>query len=67
MRNNLKILGACIVLIFLAATTCLASDIKYSGFLEDLYKNLQAGPKDGAKMRWIKPGVNFTKYNSLMN
>ncbi len=39
---------------------------KYSGFLGDYYKNLTPGPKDGIKERWLKPGVDFGKYNKLM-
>jgi hypothetical protein len=65
MRNGLKIVVA-FVIVFLAASACFAGDVKYSGFLGDYYKELQPGPKDGAKMRWFKPGVNFTKYNKVM-
>ena len=36
------------------------------GFLDGYYKDLQPGPKDGAKMRWLKPGVAFGKYNKIM-
>jgi hypothetical protein len=43
-----------------------AADKDYSGFLGDYYKNLGPGPKDGPKERWIKPGVDFRKYNKLM-
>jgi hypothetical protein len=43
-----------------------AADKDYSGFLGDYYKNLGPGPKDGVKERWIKPGVDFSKYNKLM-
>jgi hypothetical protein len=39
---------------------------KYSGFLGDYYKNLGPGPKGGAKERWVKPGVDFSKYDKLM-
>jgi hypothetical protein len=39
---------------------------KYSGFLGDYYKDLGPGPKGGAKERWIKPDVDFSKYNKLM-
>jgi hypothetical protein len=37
-----------------------------SGFLGDQYKNLSPGPEGGAKMRWLKPGVDFGKYNKVM-
>ncbi|HVO84218.1 MAG TPA: DUF3313 domain-containing protein, partial [Syntrophobacteria bacterium] len=36
------------------------------GFLGDYAKNLQPGPEGGAKMRWLKPGVDFGKYNKVM-
>jgi len=39
---------------------------KYSGFLGGYENNLQPGPEGGAKMRWLKPGVDFSKYNKLM-
>jgi hypothetical protein len=36
------------------------------GFLGDYYNNLTPGPEGGAKMRWLKPGVDFGKYNKVM-
>jgi len=36
------------------------------GFLGDYAQYLQPGPEGGAKMRWLKPGVNFGKYNKVM-
>ncbi len=52
-------------LVFLASAAY-AEEPKYSGFLGDYYKNLQAGPEGGAKERWLKPGVDFRKYNKFM-
>jgi hypothetical protein len=49
----------------LALAGC-ASGPKQSGFLGDYYSNLGPGPKDGVKYRWLKPGVDFSKYNKLM-
>jgi hypothetical protein len=43
-----------------------SSQTRGSGFLGDYYKNLQPGPEGGAKMRWLKPGVDFAKYNKVM-
>jgi hypothetical protein len=37
-----------------------------SEFLGDYGKKLEPGPKDGVKMRWIKPGQDFTKYDKVM-
>jgi hypothetical protein len=44
------------------------SETKGTGhtFLGDYAKNLQPGPKDGASERWLKPGVDFTKYSKIM-
>jgi len=50
----------------LMASAGFAAEPKYSGFLGDLYKNLEAGPEGGAKMRWLKPGVMFGKYDKFM-
>jgi hypothetical protein len=36
------------------------------GFLQGYYQNLQPGPEGGVKMRWLKPGVDFGKYNKIM-
>ena len=36
------------------------------GFLQGYYQNLQPGPKGAAKMRWLKPGADFGKYNKIM-
>ena len=43
-----------------------AAEPKFSGFLGDYYKNLQPKPKDGAKMCWLKQGIDFGKYNKFM-
>lgn len=47
-------------------STGFAAEPKYSGFLGDYYKYLQPGPEGGAKMRWLKPGADFGKYNKFM-
>lgn len=64
-RTTMAALVLVMGLVFLASTGY-SAEPKYSGFLGDYYKNLQPGPKDGAKMRWLKPGVDFAKYNKLM-
>lgn len=66
MLRKFKILGTGLIVMILASANCFAGDVKYSGFLGDYYKNLQPGPQEGAKMRWIKPGIDFTKYKRLM-
>jgi len=36
------------------------------GFLGDYYGELKPGPEGGAKLRWLKPGVDFAKYKKVM-
>jgi hypothetical protein len=36
------------------------------GFLDGYYQDLQPGPEGGAKMRWLKTGVDFGQYNKIM-
>jgi len=36
------------------------------GFLIGYYDKLEPGPKDGAKMRWLKPDVDWAKYDKVM-
>lgn len=66
MQTIGKILMAVMIGTALIVPTAFAAEPEYSGFLGDYYKNLQPGPKDGAKMRWLKPGINFSKYNKFM-
>ena len=49
----------------MSVTSC-ASFSKQSGFLGDYYKDLQPGPEGGVKQRWLKPGVDFSKFNKVM-
>jgi len=37
-----------------------------AGFLKGYYENLEPGPEGGAKLRWVKPGVNFSNYSRVM-
>ncbi len=37
-----------------------------TGFLGEYAGNLAPGPEGGAKLRWLKPGADFAKYNKLM-
>lgn len=60
-------IGSILVLsLVLAASIACAADKKYSGFLEGYYQNLQPGPEGGVKERWLKPGVDFSKYRKIM-
>jgi hypothetical protein len=42
-----------------------AAEKKYSGFLGN-YDDLKPGPEGGVKERYLKPGVDFKKYNKIM-
>ncbi len=66
----MKITGKAVlalVAVFLAAFTlsCASTAPKESALLGAYAQNLQPGPEGGAK-RWVKPGVNFAKYDKLM-
>jgi hypothetical protein len=61
-----KVVLAVVIGFALVASAGFAAEPKYSGFLEGYYQNLQPGPEGEAKMRWLKPGVMFGKYNKLM-
>jgi hypothetical protein len=56
------VIGLALTLVLIAC----ASQPGKSGFLKDYYNNMGPGPGDGAKMRWLKPGVDFGKYNKVM-
>ncbi|HVO84173.1 MAG TPA: DUF3313 domain-containing protein [Syntrophobacteria bacterium] len=43
-----------------------ASEQTYPGFLGEYAQYIRPGSKGEAKMHWLKPGVNFGKYNKLM-
>jgi hypothetical protein len=50
-------------MMFLAACATMTPQ---PGILGDYYKNLEPGPEGGAKLRWLKPGVDFRKYNKVL-
>jgi len=61
-----RFFGLCAVVVFLAG--CAAGgmkDVKQSGFLGD-YGQLKPGGDDRAALLYMKPGVNFKQYDSLM-
>jgi hypothetical protein len=66
MKKTMKIVGLILIIIFAVSSGYAEEPKKYSGFLDGFYDKLQLGPKDGAKERWLKPGVDFTKYNRIM-
>ncbi|OPY78438.1 MAG: hypothetical protein A4E65_02203 [Syntrophorhabdus sp. PtaU1.Bin153] len=66
MKRTAMTALALIMGLTLLVSTALSGEPKYSGFLGDYYKVLQPGPEGGAKERWLKPGVDFSKYNKFM-
>ena len=64
--KTVRVVLAIMIGFALMASAGSAAEPKYSGFLGDLYKNLEPGPEGGAKMRWMKPGVMFGKYDKFM-
>lgn len=61
------IMGALFALAF-AVSVGFAADIQFSGFLGDpaVYSRLKPGPEGGAKLRWLKEGVDPKKYDKYM-
>ena len=67
MRSFRSVSTIAVVLVgmVLLAGGAFAGDEKFSGFLGD-YKGFVAGPPDGAKLRYLKSGVDFSKYKKVM-
>lgn len=66
MKKLMHIALAVVIGLALTAPAGFAAEPGYSGFLEGYYERLQPGPEGGAKMRWLKPGVDFSKYKKFM-
>jgi len=67
----MKKLGKAVVMLGMGVlvavlTGACATTSQPTGFLGEHAKNLQPGPEGGAKQRWLKPGVDFVKYDKLM-
>ena len=67
MRKGLNVLLVFAAILVLCCTTAQARmDVKeYSGFLGD-YSQLKPGPDGGAKLLFLKEGVDFSKYDKIM-
>ncbi len=66
MKKTVRVMAMSVAIGFaLMVSTGYAAE-QFSGFLGDYYKNLTPGPKDGVKLRWIKPGIDWSKYNGLI-
>ncbi|MHB8110858.1 MAG: DUF3313 domain-containing protein [Syntrophorhabdaceae bacterium] len=67
MKKLTGIALAVIIGIALMVPALFAAEPKYSGFFGDsTYSLLQPGPEGAAKMRYLKPGVDFGKYKRFM-
>lgn len=68
MVKSAKSALAIVIGIIFTATFAFAGAPPFSGFLgsPDVYKQLTPGPEGGAKLRWTKPGTNFSTYNKFM-
>lgn len=62
--RNMRFLFLIMGLIFIVSAGC-AGQAKQSGFLGD-YPQFQKGPSGGADWVYLKPGVDFSKYNKVM-
>ncbi len=68
MKTAVNVLGPVVLglAIMISISSCAATGKASSGFLGDYARNLQPGPEGGARERWLKPGVDFSKYNKLI-
>ena len=71
MKTTLKIVMALVMGFTFAAfiISCASTNTESKSsslFLGDYAKDLQPGPEGGAKERWLKPGVDGSKYNKFI-
>jgi hypothetical protein len=66
MKTAKVFMTVVIGLALIVCAGCATGAKQQTGFLGDNYKNLQPGPEGGVKMRWLKSGVMFGKYNKFM-
>ena len=68
MKRDAGIVLAAVIALVLAMPGTSAADIKYSGFFGNpsVYDLLKPGPEGGAKLRWLKDGVDPKKYDKFM-
>lgn len=65
MTTKRKIFTMAFGAVLLLMVGCATQQMKQSGFLQD-YSALEPGPKDGVQFRYLKPGVDFKKYDKIM-
>ena len=68
MKTAVSVILAVVIGVVFSISTAFAGDPPFSGFLgdESIYQQLTPGPEGGAKLRWLKPGVDFKQYNKFM-
>ena len=69
MKTAVKVVMAVVMgVVLVSSIISCASTSKATGptFLGNYAKDLQPGPKGGVKERWLKPGVDFAKYNKVI-
>lgn len=68
MKRDAGIVLAAVIALVFAMPGTSAAEIQYSGFFGNpsVYDLLKPGPEGGAKLRWIKAGVDPKKYDTFM-
>jgi hypothetical protein len=68
MKAMASVMLAVVIGLVFADSTVFAADFKFSGFFGNpaAYEMLKPGPEGGAKLRWLKEGVDSKKYNRFM-
>ena len=69
MKTEIRLAMAIVIVIaFMVSTGMAKEDKTFSGFLGDpkVYKQLKPGLEGGAKLRWLKPGVDLKVYNNFI-
>ena len=67
-----KLIGVMVLAVFLVSCASMgggkmsAQQQNKTGFLKGYYDKLAPGPEGGAKLRWIKPDVDWPRYNHVM-
>jgi hypothetical protein len=69
MKTGIRIIVTIVIgLAFMASPVMAKEDKTFSGFLGDpkVYKQMKPGPEGGAKLRWLKRGVDLKVYKNFM-
>ena len=68
MKKATCMILSAVIGLAISASTGFAADVHYSGFFGNpsVYDLLKPGPEGGAKLRWMKDGVDPKKYDKFM-